>query len=382
MTKINCLFIFSASFLAAALLLSSCGNSPKQEEHHHDEDEHTEAGTIHVSTERQAEFGIKTDTVRLSEFHGVIKTTGEILPSTGEEMTISAPSQGILTLSGALSEGSKVAKGSPIGVISTKNVSGGDAITKARLEYERAKKEYERDIQLRKDNIISESHLDESEATYEQAKNEYEALSAGGAAEGGVRLTSPMSGYVKELLATPGEYVETGQAVATVTESRRLRLKALLSERYYGALPEISGANFKTSYGDKAWSVKDLSGRLISYGRSTSEGNMIPVIFEFNNTGGIIPGSFAEVYLLTKGEAEAIAAPVSAITEDEGEHYVYVQTAPETFIRKRVTLGESDGRRYQILSGLSEGDNLVVEGAVDVKLSALSAVPSGHNHQH
>lgn len=351
------------------------------EAHHHDEGA-TCSEDIHVSIKRQEEFGIKTDTVRVSEFREVIRTSGEILAANDDEMSITAPSPGIVTFSSAsLTEGTKVGSGSTVAFVSTKNISGGDALTKARLAFEKAEKEYHRDIQLRQDNIISESHFDESKMAYEQARNEYEAI-ASKESPSGLKVTTPMTGYIKQLYVTSGEYVETGQTIATVTRNNRLRLKVLVSEKYYDKLPSITDANFKTAYGDKTFSVKEMSGRIVSFGRNSGEANMIPVIFEFNNTGNLISGSFVEAFLLSKPSGMSVAVPAGALTEDQGEYYVYIQEAPEVFVRRKVTPGASDGMNVRILDGLSEGEVIVTKGTVDVKLSAFTGVPSGHNHQH
>ena len=63
--------------------------------------------------------------------------------------------------------------------------------------FEAARKEYERDLQLSKDNIVSESHLDQSRLAFEQAKAEYDALSSNTSKDGNVCVTSPIGGYIK-----------------------------------------------------------------------------------------------------------------------------------------------------------------------------------------
>src|SRR5690606_41892632 len=59
----------------------------------------------------------------------------------------------------------------------------------------------------------------------------YEALAAS-ASGNGIPVSSPMGGYLKNILVDNGAYVTAGQAVATVTSTRRLRLRADLPEIY------------------------------------------------------------------------------------------------------------------------------------------------------
>ena len=50
--------------------------------------------------------------------------------------------------------------------------------------------------------------------------------------------------------------------------------------------------------------------------------------------------------------------------------------------KQEVTLGESDGERVEILTGVKQGDHVVTKGAVQVRLaSAANAIPA-HNHNH
>ena len=142
-----------------------------EHDHGHGEEGGSHNGEINVSLEQQKTFGIAVDTVTAADFYEVIHTSGQILSAVGDEMTVVAKSSGIISF-GKLTEGSAVGKGAQIATISSKDLGGGDLLVKAKAVYEAAKKEYERDVQLSKDNIVSESHLDQSRLAYEQAKAE------------------------------------------------------------------------------------------------------------------------------------------------------------------------------------------------------------------
>ena len=371
--------------MAVCTILNGCWQHNHGHEHEHEgeheSEEHVHDGAVKISPERQAALGIVTDTVARTEFSEVIRTSGQIASSTGDEMTVVAKSEGIVNLAG-LSEGSPVGKGGRIASISSRDIGSGDRLAKARITYETAKKEYERDLQLSKDNIVSESHLDQSRLEYEYAKAEYEALTAGSGASGSIVVTSPLSGFIKSLNVRSGDFVETGAPIATVSQNRRLRLRADLSEKYFGKLGQIRDANFVTSYSDKVYSLKDLGGRLTSYGRASDGDFFIPVTFEFDNKGDFVPGSYVEVFLLSSGSEPCIAVPVKAVVEDQGVNYVFVKDDDGDFLRREVALGTSDGVRIPVLRGLEEGETIVVEGAVHVKLAGVASVPAGHTHNH
>ncbi len=369
-------------FLAAlCTLLSGCRHQDSGHALEHEHDEHSHDGEIVISPERQAALGIRTETVAVGPFSEVIRTSGQIVPSAGDEMTVVAKSEGVVSLSG-LSEGSAVSKGGRIATISSREIGSGDRLAKARIAYETAKKEYERDLELRSDNIVSESHLDQSRLQYEYARAEYEALAAGSTESGEILISAPLSGFIKTLNVKSGDYVETGAPIATVSQNRRLRLRADLSEKYYGQLAQIRDAHFVTSYSDRVYRLQELGGRLASYGRASDGEYFIPVTFEFDNRGELVPGSYVDVYLIASGTENCISVPLGAVVEDQGVHYVFVRSDDGDFLKREVSLGESDGLRVPIRKGLEAGEEVVVEGAVHVKLAGVTAIPAGHTHNH
>ncbi|HAY18326.1 MAG TPA: efflux transporter periplasmic adaptor subunit [Rikenellaceae bacterium] len=351
------------------------------EEAEHGHEGHNHNGKIEVSLERQKTFGITTDTVSVGDFAEVIHTSGQILSAMGDEMTVVAKTSGVISF-GKLTEGSAVGKGSIIATISSKDLGGGDQLAKAKAVYEAAKKEYERDIQLSKDNIVSESHLDQSKLAFEQAKAEYDALASSTSKDGGVSVASPLGGFIKKLPVGQGDYVETGTPIAVVSQNRRLRLRADVSERYYGLLSGLKDANFTTSYSDNVYNLKELGGRLLGYGKASDGDCYIPVTFEFDNKGDLIAGSYVDIFLKSSNTSKAISVPISAVVEDQGIHYVFVQHDATGFFKREVKLGQSDGERVLVKSGLKEGEVVVATGAVQVKLASVTAVPAGHSHSH
>ena len=126
-----------------------------------------------------------------------------------------------------------------------------------------------------------------------------------------------------------------------------------------------------------------MGGRLLAYGKNPADNSpYIPVTFEFNGNREIISGTFAEIYLLTQKRDNVISLPIDAITEEQGVNFVYIQIDETCYRKNEVKLGESDGSRVEILSGLNGGEQVVTHGAIHVKLaSAGNAIPA-HTHQH
>ena len=328
---------------------------------------------------------MKTETVKPGKFNAAIRTSGEILPAQGTERTIVATTSGVISLggkTGRLLPGIKVGKGASVAEISAREMAEGDPIMKSGAAYESAQKEFERAEGLLKVNAISQKAYEQAKKEYETAKAEYDAYN-GKTGEKGLQVTAPMNGYITQVLVNEGDYVTAGQPVAVVSQNGRLQLRADLQEKYWSSAKSFTGANFKPSYSDVTYSIKDLGGRLVSVGNAVAQGSFyLPVIFEFNNAGNFIPGAFCEIYLIENQRENVISVPETALTEEQGVYFVYLKVCKEEYRKQEVKIGESDGLRREILKGLKEGDVVVTEGAYQVKLATASGAIPGHSHNH
>lgn len=387
--------------LAAAVSLTSCdmkqsndatpkethrkddGHDHKEGDgHDHGGEEQEHAAEI-VFTRQQADaIGMDIYEVAPGVFNQVIQTSGQIQAAQGDEATIVATTSGIVSFPGqSIIDGAPVGAGATIVTISAKNLSEGDPVAKAKIAYETALKEFRRSEGLVKDKIISAKEFEQSRLKYENAKTSYEAQAANVTASG-VKVTSPIGGYIKNRLVGQGEYVSVGQPIATVSQNRKLQLRADVSENYFNELGKVRGANFVVSYNNKAYRLADLNGKLLSFGKAADKASFyIPVTFEFDNRGDFIPGSYVEVFLLGTPQENVISIPVSALTEEQGIYFVYIQTGNEEYQKREIAIGENDGKNVRVLSGLDSGDKVVVKGAYQVKLASNSSVlPEGHSH--
>ena len=322
--------------------------------------------------------------IQPASFNQVVKTTGQVLAAPGDEAVIVATSNGVVSFSSnKLTEGTKVQKGQSLFQISSKDIAEGDYYTKVKATYEAAKASYDRAEALVKDKIISQKDFESTKLEFENAKTAYNAVSNNKTAKG-VSVNAPINGHMKNILVKEGEYITVGQPLATVSQNQRLVLRAEVSQRYYNAMQSVKSANFKTPYDNKVYSLEDLNGRLLSFGKTSNENSFfIPVSFEFDNKGEVIPGSFVEVYLISSPIENTLSIPVSALTNEMGIYYVYVQIDEEGYRKQEVALGANNGKEVQIIKGLHPGDRVVTQGAYQVKMaSASGAIPHGHSHEH
>ncbi|MBQ0068314.1 MAG: efflux transporter periplasmic adaptor subunit, partial [Bacteroidales bacterium] len=108
----------------------------------------------------------------------------------------------------------------------------------------------------------------------------------------------------------------------------------------------------------------------------------VPVTFQFDNNGTVIPGAYAEVYLITGIREGVISVPTTALTEEQGVYYVYCKVDDHAYRKQEVTLGATDGENTEILTGLNGGESVVIKGAINVKLAGASNAIPAHTHNH
>lgn len=81
---------------------------------------------------------------------------------------------------------------------------------------------------------------------------------------------------------------------------------------------------------------------------------------------GTRPGDFAEVSIVTERRTGVTLVPKIAVFTDRGDQVVYV-AADSTAERRVVDTGFEDGERAQILSGVEQGEHVVVKGQRSLK---------------
>lgn len=350
--------------------------------HSHGAEEAGHSDEIVISPEKAVAVGIATETVTPGKFREIIHTSGEILPAAGDESTIVATTDGTVSFTENYTEGMAVGQDQEIFAILSGNLQDGNRIEKARIAYLTAKEEYERASKLTDSKIVSQKEFVTIKENYETARLAYEALKPSKSGNG-VAVTAPFKGYIKSLTVKQGDYVTTGTPLATISQNSHLVLEADLSQKDYARRYSITGANFSTAYSDQTYSTSDLGGKLLSIGRSQNEGEYyMPVSFSIRNTSDLIPGVFAEIWLLCNEKDNVITLPLSAITEEQGLYFVYLKLDEQCYKKQEVTLGADDGQRTEILSGLSAGDNVVIKGAYNVKLASASNAIPAHSHSH
>jgi cobalt-zinc-cadmium efflux system membrane fusion protein len=347
--------------------------------------EESPEGGITFLKEQAWKIEFATEELQLRSFNDVIKVAGQLSAKPSDEQVVTARSNGIVRWNDQLVPGAQVKQGQQLFVLASGDVTQGNIESQykeAKVNFEKAEADYNRVQPLLADKIISQKDYLEIKSRYDQTKIQFEILSRN-YTQGGQAIQSPISGFIKQVTARSGEYVESGQALAVITKDQSLQLQAEVPLRYSNQLPLVSEAHFKTLHDNQVYSTKELNGKVLSYGKAIGDAaSLLPIYFSLTNNGLLIPGDAVEVFLKSKTIPDALVVPIAALIEEQGKFYVYVQVAGESFAKRAVTLGAQDGSSAQVTAGVNAGDRVVTKGAYLIKLATQSGSVPAHGHEH
>jgi RND family efflux transporter MFP subunit len=348
--------------------------------------EETETGEVIFLKEMAWKNDFMVKPVLTQPFSSVLRASGEILAVPGEKNNVAATSSGMIVFADRnLVQGSRVSKGHHLFTITASAVGSNNFgllyqeylnnLNKSRSEYTRHKKLYE-------SHVIPERQYMESRTAYISDSLRYYDL-AGKATEDGVMVNAPAEGFIHHLNVSEGQYVETGHLLVTLSSDRKLLLRADIPQQNYKQLKQTVNANFRPAFTDRVYTVDELNGRLLARGSSVAENDhYIPLYFEVQNDGTLLEGAYAEFYLMTGKKEGCLLLPETAILEEQGNHYVYVQVTGESFTKRIIETGEGDGIRTEVIRGLDPGERVVTRGVMLLKSTSMVTGDPGHGHSH
>lgn len=343
--------------------------------------------TVVFTKEQSWKIDFRTELPEVEPFGQVIKTSALVESAAGDEVIVSAKMNGTVLFTGlTITDGKSVSAGEGLFTVSGSDMADNNMavrIFESQNNFERTHQEYERKKSLAKDKIVSDKDLQIAKNEFENSKATYDMLRKN-FSSAGQTITSPISGFIKQTFITNGQYVTAGQPLASVTKNKTLLLQADIQQKYASLLQSFSTANIRTLHNNKTYTLEQLNGRLLSYGRNAnSENYLVPISLQIDNAGGFIPGEFVELYLKTFTNASAITIPNDALMEDQGNFFVFVQIHPELFEKREVSIGVTDGIKSEVTSGIVSSERIVTKGAILIKLAQSSGALDAHSgHVH
>lgn len=345
------------------------------------------ANSVTFTKETSWNCDFATDSVAHGPFATVIEAVALVESSGTDLRTVSSRTAGTVVMrSNDIVPGKVVSAGEHILTVDASGQADNNlsvTMSQARVEYQAAERDYERKRLLAQEQIVSQTDLMEARRRFEEAEARYRQLERsfpGGAQN----VVAPAAGSIAQVFVANGQYVEAGAPLFSLSQGRDLTLTAKVPAADRAALARIDGATVRIPSTGRTYTLDQLGGRLIGYGRTVAGGSsLIPVTFEVCAVPELVPGTFVDIYINVGNSTGEISVPRRAVVEEMGNCFVFVQVTPEIFEKRAVTLGRTDGRRCVVESGLSGRERIVTRGAVLVKLSQASGTLDAHaGHVH
>lgn len=233
-------------------------------------------------------------------------------------------------------------------------------LTKTRLQYVNDSTELSRLTELYKIGAISQAEYDMAKLSLNVTKKTYENLAEN------TYLRSPINGVVTARNYDKGDMYSMTQPIFVVEQIQPVKMLINISESLFTQVHK--GMEFDIAV--DAYPGEVFKGTVnLLYPTISSATHTFPVeVISTNNDERLRPGMFARV-TANFGTNHHIVVPDIAVVKQQGsgEHFVYVLKSDNTVKYTLVELGKRLGNRYEIVSGLNEGDKVVTEGQVRLK---------------
>ncbi len=170
----------------------------------------------------------------------------------------------------------------------------------------------------------------------------------------------PLPGVIDTRAVSTGQYVKAGALLATLVDTRRLRLRFKVSEAE--SLRARRGENVRFRVG--ALGRREFSAAIYHVGEvADAATRQVEVLAWVKNPGELKPGFFAEVTLATEAHKSALVVPEGAVQASERGFVAYAVAEGRVRARSIAVGLRSKTGDVEILSGLAAGDVVVIEGS-------------------
>lgn len=311
-----------------------------------------------------------------------ISANGEIVPVPNAVARVTAPVEGIVRAKhnlGAPIPGDWVEAGERIAVLSPVPEENAYAALKAKVE--RLEREVARAERLSAVEAIPERRLIEARHDLEVSRAALEAVGDVDGEGYELTLTAPINGLVTERNLTVGERVHAGERLFSIVDPKTLWLRVQIPAREAANVSEVSSGSFTVEGSPRVYD----GARLVSVGAAIDpERRTLPVVLETRNRDGRLKvGMLVEARLFLAESVEGVAIPSPALRKEDALDVAYVQVGGESFERRVLALGPSDGKWTLVTGGILAGERVVTEGAYQVRLASLNASEiADHGHPH
>ncbi|NTU58808.1 MAG: efflux RND transporter periplasmic adaptor subunit [Chlorobiaceae bacterium] len=174
-----------------------------------------------------------------------------------------------------------------------------------------------------------------------------------------VAIYSPFSGIVIEKMVQQGQYVNTGEVLFNIADLSSVWVELEVYEN------EFRNIRIGQQVQIRAQSLPgvSLTGRVaLVYPFLDPKTRTVKARVELPNPGMKLKPEMFVNAIIRVPLADGISVPVTAVMDSGKRQLVWVEMAPGKFEPRTVVVGERIGDRLQILSGIAQGDRVVISG--------------------
>lgn len=360
------------NLLMLIVLTTSC-NKPSNEQV---TAAYTQKGdTVFISDSSILKSKVKIAEVEEIPFAKEVITAGTIQPIPTQFAYIAPPFSGRVTKS-YIKLGQKVAVNTPLfEIISPDFTTAQKEFFKSLSERDLARKDMKRKEDLIKNGVSSQKEQEEAANALHIAEKEYENAYAAiklfqADPENMVLgqpliIRSPIAGNIIENNLVTGQFLNNDtEHVAIVADLSKVWVTAQVKEKDIRFINVGDEMDIHMS----ALPEKSIMGKVFHIDEAIDEETRsIKVLSVCDNQQGLLKlGMYATVHFLDK-PASVISIPEKALLQSENTSYVFVQSAPNTFIKTPVEVEVTRDGKAIIVDGLKKGDIIISEGGYYLK---------------
>ena len=314
---------------------------------------------------------VETITVHPETLVDRLDLPAQVVPDPTRVVHIYPPLSGRV-LSLLVRPGQDVKRGQTIAVLQSGDLAQARSeFEKARIEAARSDLQLDRAKQLLAHQVIAQRDYDDLKAADDGAHSELERarqrIHELGFSEKGTSdvtdLTSPISGAVLDIGTASGELQRSLDNATVIATIANLDSLWVLGDVYENDLADVhAGTNVTVTF--PAYPGFTRTGRVdnISDAFDPNTRTLKARVVLSNSDHKLKPQMFASISVVRSSKTGYLVPSEAVIREGNGA-FVFVETGPQKYDRRAVTLGPAQGTKTQVLSGLKDGDSVVTTGA-------------------
>jgi membrane fusion protein (multidrug efflux system) len=244
------------------------------------------------------------------------------------------------------------------------------AVAKARIQYEKAEREYERRQRLFESELISREEFNDASYELEQLRI---SLQDAERELSYTEVTAPIAGTVTQRLVNLGDQVQIGQHLFDIIDFGSIVARVFVPEKYLPKLRSGLSARIAAS----ATGGREFRGTVDRISPVVDpQSGTVKVTVGLDRQRGLRPGLYVDVDLVMATHPEAVLVPKRALVYDSEQIFVYRLGENRRVERVYVDPLLSDKQNIEPREGLEAGDRVVIAGQAGLKDDALVRLPA------